>query len=328
MNRRVTWMRSIVSVVIVTFLVAAYAFAAPRGPSIETLSLLHEAQRLDPRSGSTDPFKLTAKVTVHRDHHSVEDGSYQLFWFSPTRWREEISSVGFQQVRIGGDGGIWQVREPNYPTLRMWQLMQAVNFYARLSLWPDESPSKVKSTKRDGIELRCISTTWKGSPLRELCFSENSPELMREEYLPAGRSYEFSDYSSAGSGRIPKRIRIFDGKNLVVELSVDTLETVQGPASVLLQKPADAKWLNWCPNPNPAEAIPPFPAWGIIADSVVLSVVVYSSIETDGRLHDLKILKSGGAARDATVLERMSEERFRPATCNGIPVAVETVAHQ
>jgi hypothetical protein len=321
-------MRRTASVVIAVFLGAAYAFAAPRASSVDTLRLLHEAQSLDPRSGSRDPFKLTAKVTVLRDHHALEDGSYKLLWFSPTQWREEISSVGLQQVRVGGDGGIWQVREPSYPTFRMWQLMQAVNFYARLSLWADETPSKVKSTKRDGVELRCTRTTWQGSELRELCFSENSPELVSEEYLPASRSYEFSDYTSVGSGRMPKRIRILDGKNLVVELSVETLETVQGPTSVLLQKPADAKWLNWCPNPNPAKAIPPFPEGGLIGDSVVDPVVFYGSIETDGRWHELKILKSGGPARDAAVLKRMAEEQFHPASCKGVPVAVETIGRQ
>ncbi len=325
-------MRRIVLVVVVTFFGAAYAFAAPPGRSIESLNLLHEAQLADPRSGSTDPFKLNAKVSIQRDGHMVEDGSYRLLWFSPTRWREEISSNGFQQVRVGGNGGIWQTREPSYPTFRMWQLMQAINFYARLSLWPIETPSKIKSKKRDGVEFRYISTTrkdsptrtiWKGSPLRELCFDENLPELVREEYIPANRSYEFSDYSSVGSRKMPKRIRIFDGKNLVVEFSVQTLETVQESASALIQKPSDATWLNWCPNPNPAEAVPPFPAWEGRFD-----VVVYGSIETDGRWHNLKILESGSSAKDAAVLNQMAEERFRPATCNGVAVAVETVSRR
>lgn len=324
-NRGATRTRigSIVFLALVTFLTAACAYAAPSGHSVESVNFLHEAQLLDPRSASTDPFELNARITVHRDDHSVEDGTYKLLWFSQTQWREEISSVGFHQVRVGGKGGVWQTREPSYPTFRIWQLIQAVNFYSRLTLWPEETASKLKSTKRNGVEVRCMKTAWKGlSPMRELCFSENSPELVREEYLPSSRSYEFSDYSSVGSSRMPKSIKVFDGKNLVVELSVEMLERVS-ETSAVPQKPADAKWLNWCPNPNPAESIPPFPTRPHES-----SVVVYGSIEPDGRWHDLKILESGGSARDAAALKRMTEERFRPASCSGVPVTIETIARQ
>src|SRR5690348_16658878 len=64
----------------------------------------------------------------------------------------QLSGVRFSHSLIStkhvwGDGGIWEERKPSYLSLRMWQIMQALNSYGRLELPREESAIKVKVKK-------------------------------------------------------------------------------------------------------------------------------------------------------------------------------------
>ena len=77
-----------------------------------------------------------------------------------------------------------------------------------------------------------------------------------------------------------------------------------------------------CENTRPPEALTtPDPVFegGDESQLVQVSFIV----GTDGRIYSPFILKSGGRRYDAAVLRTVGRWRYRPATCNGIPVDTE-----
>jgi len=295
--------------------------ALPSDRSDESKKLLQDAQQADARSLGGGAFRLRANFVTERKGQMVGDGSYELLWASQTKWREEILTSDFSQVRVGGDGGIWEDRRPPYQSLRVWQLTQALAFASRFSLWRNERIGTIKIKKHNGIAVRCVETRLDVGEMRELCFDEKTTELVSEHYIPSDRTYEFTEYSSIGAKQFPRHIKIYDGKTLAVEFSATDIQEAPNLAANSFEIPASAKWRNWCPNPEPA--IPLRPAIYSASFSPSGHVTVFGALGTDG-VWNLHILESGGRAADAYVLDTEGKARFKPATCNGVPVMVET----
>jgi hypothetical protein len=289
--------------------------------------LIAETQLADPRS-SDNPFSLHAKIILHDSSHTSINGTYLLQWVSPTTWREEISTPNFSQIRFGAEGGIWEVRDPAYLSLPMWQLMQALGFYDRLALLQEEHPGKTKFDKTNGRFLRCVKVEKAGGLFRKLCFDNNSAELASERPGWIDRTYDFSEYTSIGTKRFPRAIKVYEGKNETAEFSVDELRGMDQQESSSLQKPAAAQWQAWCPNPVGGIRLTPNYDRAASAASRTTArpdVIIYGAIGTDGAWHDLHILQSAGGTIDALILEAIQKERSIPNTCNGKPIVVETV---
>jgi hypothetical protein len=288
----------------------------------ESRRLLQDAQVADARSAGGSSFRLRAKFVTEHAGLMTEVGSYLLLWSSPTKWREEVSTSDFNQVRIAGEGGIWEARKPAYQSLRIWQLMQALAFSSRFSLWRDENPSKVKVTKKNGVTVRCIETKLNDSLLRNLCFNETSEQLVSEHYVPSDRTYEFTAYYSVGAKKFPRQIKVYDGKTLAVDFSVTEIEEVPQFEASSFARPDNAQWRIWCPNPEPASPLPIISRGSV---PPIRHVVVFGIIGTTGEWSGLHILESGGERADASALDEVKRGRFKPATCGGVPVTVEAV---
>jgi hypothetical protein len=282
-------------------------------------NLLLQAQLADARSAGGETFRINATFAIFNDDKKNGTGTYELAWTSPSKWREQVSTADFSQVRIKDGDGIWETRQPAHQSLRVWQLMQALAFSNRLSLWKDESVGNIKTKQKDGVAERCVEVKLNGAKLRDLCFNDVS-ELLNEHYIPSDRTYKFANYFKIGTKTFPREIKVYDGKKLAVELSVTEIEQNPPFDSSAFVRPPDAKWRNWCANPEPAIPLPivhnhPPHEW---------PVTLFGTIGTDGRWHDLYILESGGNKADASVLDELKSARFKPATCDGVPVTAET----
>jgi len=280
-------------------------------------NLLLQAQLADARSAGGTMFRVNATFAIFNDDKKI--GTYELAWASPSKWREKVSTADFSQVRIKDGDGIWEARQPAYQSLRVWQLMQALAFSNRLSLWKDESVGSIKTKQKNGVAERCVEVKLSGAKLRDLCFNDVS-ELLSEHYIPSDRTYEFANYSKIGTKTFPREIKVYDGKKLAVELSVTEMEQSLPIDSSTFVIPPDAKWRNWCANPEPAIPLPIVVKY----PSHERHVTLFGTIGTDGIWHDLYILESGGSKADASVLDELKSVRFKPATCDGVLVTAET----
>jgi hypothetical protein len=258
----------------------------------------------------------------------MEGTNFELLWFSPNKWTEKVSTTDFNQLRIKYGDGIWEARNPPYQSLRVWQLMQALAFSSRLTLWQTESVGHLKVRQKDGIAEHCVQTSVNsgnlgGAKHRELCFNDAS-ELSSEHYIPSDRTYEFANYSSIGNKKFPRHIRVYDGKNFVVDFSVAAIDENPPIDASAFMKPADAKWRKWCANPEPATPLP-IPFYQVPSPPSVLHVTLFGTIGIDGKWHHLYVVESGGSAADASAAQfQLNYVRFKPATCDGVPVRTET----
>lgn len=293
--------------------------------------LLREAQKADPRWPGNGNFRLRAKFKIVDAERAPVEGSYQLAWATEKQWREEFSSQAFYQLRLRGEGGIWEEREPAYPTRGIWNLMQALRFCYRLTPPSGEVPGKFYRKKNNGTVFRCVKTKRNGSEYRELCFDEHVPQLAAEVFVRGRQTYVFGEYSIVGNGSLPGHIQIYDDKALAVDLHVVELESVKQWDAGLFEKPAKAVWRAWCPQPEAARV-------SNVLDSehryYIFPVekpwtLIYGRIGTDGTWHDLHVVESGGFnGRDNLALDEMRKAQGEPATCDGVPVELEMMVYR
>jgi len=317
-------MRNAFVAVAVVFLVlsAAEAAISRENQTSSPRELLNAARLGDPRS-SEQGFELRAAVKLIPGKAAEVQGTYLLVWVSPTRWREEFSFSDFHQVRVSAPGGVWEQREPFFVSLRMWQFMQALNFYGRFQLPKEESTDKIKLRKKDGSTLRCVEITRNSYPLEEFCFQKDLPELVSEHYVPSNRTYEFTDYRNIGGKFFPGQITVYDGKTLAAEFSVSELKGTDNIPSLSFEQPSNADLRPWCASPE-SGGDPLTPIYSRMLQHNQVSLF-YGAIGSDGQWSRVHVLESGGAAHDAKVLEAVKKERWKPTTCNGVPIVVETV---
>ncbi|MBV9609595.1 MAG: energy transducer TonB [Acidobacteria bacterium] len=74
------------------------------------------------------------------------------------------------------------------------------------------------------------------------------------------------------------------------------------------------------------KADPAYPAEAI-REHVEGTVVLYAIIHSDGRVTDVRVLRSVDERLDASAQTALAHWQFRPATKGGTPVALETVVH-
>jgi hypothetical protein len=291
--------------------------------------LLREAQKADPRWPGNGNFRLRARFKIVDEEQAAMEGSYQLAWATEKQWREEFTTQDFYQVRLRGEGGIWEDREPAYPTRGIWNLMHALMFYYRLPHVSNEVPGKFYLKKNNGSVFRCIKTKRNGSEYRELCFDEQVPQLAAEVYVRGRQTYVFGEYSMVGNGSLPGRIQIYNDKALSVDFHVEGLVSVKQWDAGVFEKPAKAVWRAWCPQPEAAR----FSVWGSEHRYYIFPVekpwtLIYGRIGTDGSWHDLHVVKSGGFhGRDNRTLDEMRKVQGTPATCEGVPIELEMMVY-
>jgi hypothetical protein len=319
-----------ISVVFILFLgsmTVAMGTPLPQARSTPSLELLQNAQLSDVRSVDGSSFQLHAKIRLAQDQGSEIEGSYSLVWASSAQWREEFVFPDFNQVRVSGQGGIWEKREPSYLSLRVWQLMQALAFYGRLDLQHEESAAKIRVKKRNGTSLRCIEIMRRDHGMemtvRELCFSADAAQLVSEHYVPSDRTYEFSDYLGVGTKFFPRHVKVYDGKTLAADFSVAELKEANNASSEQFEKPAQAEWRAWCASPE-AGGDPLTPIYSRFVQKKG-EATLYGAIGPDGLWNGLHVLEPGGPDHDSEVLEALKRERWKPSSCNGVPIVIETV---
>jgi hypothetical protein len=325
-----SWVRTKMRTVCVAFILIlgsvtiAFAKPVPQVRSTPSLELLHSAQFADARSLDGRSFQLLGKARLQHGKGMETEGTYQLVWASPTQWREVFSFPDFNQTRVGGDGGIWEERKPSYLSLRMWQIMQALNFYGRLELPREESAIRVKVKKRDGMSYRCIEIVRNVSsiPIRELCFRGDAPQLASEHYVPSDRTYEFSDYVPVGTKFFPGHVRVYDGKTLAADFSVVKVEEMANVSSEMFEKSTNAEWRAWCASPESGgDPLTPIYSRQVRGNG---ESTFYGTIGPDGLWHGLFVLNSA-RAHDSDILSALKMERWKPTSCQGVPIAVDTV---
>ena len=319
--------RSLALLATICLALAAQSSAAEKkDKQAEGRVLIERASELsDIRAPGSPPFRLKTSVRIVEDNKKTVEGSYLLLWASPSQWREEIVFPSFNQLRVVGEGKMWQVRNNLSLLLHVERLRKLLDLPGSLMLNPETKVKKIREHKRDGHQFRCIELGRKDYDPWKVCLASADGSLTLIERSISG--YEYSDYKSVGEKQYPRMLRRVDREKTAVEVSVEQLgEERFSDQSPFTPPPGVQEWV-WCENPEPARAL----EWGESNVQVSMSqrgwfpVAVYGVIGVDGRVHDITVLRSARPDIDARFLEQLRGARFEPKKCNGVSVEEERV---
>jgi TonB family protein len=325
--------RCLSAALVVAVLLVSGGLAEQKQQEEQVLQLLKKARDVaDIRAADSPPFSLRARIQAAplRRGRKALDGTLLLYWVSPTRWRQEITFPGYSQVRIASQGKLWTTRNVPFEPVRAYQLEQLMDVQSQWTLREGESAREErKERKQKGVRLRCIEVKGELEPRRELCADAESLVPLTTRIAASHLiSCEYGDYAPWGSREFPRLMRVYEDKDLVIEAQIEKLAPTLEPAASLLAPPASATAWDWCNNAEPAtvlsKAAPHYPQ-AARRSGQEAEVSVYAVIATDGSLHDLAVVRSGGPDFDASALAAISRWRYRPGMCGINPIPTETV---
>ncbi len=329
------------------------AIAAPLAGAAEDeqqkgIALIARAQSLEKLLASdTGPFHLRAHVTLLGMVGGNSEGEYLLFAASPGRWFEQTRFPGYSELSGLYDGQRWRKRNVVDKPFRFHELAQMLSPAYHLELPVDAQIGKLAQKEVAGTKVVCIEASptaalWQRdragmaaiSPVEirrdtavTLCFEADSGRLRSATYENDLPRFEYEGQVTFGNKVFPKVLRCYEGKNLVVEATVEEIaeEEVQDPAG--FAPPAGADAWTYCANPDPPQLRvkkqpnPRILAYGR-AHRQYGTVYCLAEVGTDGRIHDFTWLRFVAGGPAAAVKEAVQEWVYTPATCGGAPVPV------
>jgi TonB family protein len=313
------------------FILAVYPIRGNE-PATESAEMLARARNLEHlRTTFAAPFLLEAEIRVEIGKREIP-GSYKLLWWSPDRWQESVVLGDFRRMRDGVADGYWQLRPLDYEPQIIFDLDRLLNIPSLLEIHRGEEARKSRMRKFAGISLPCVEIDRAGVAARDLCFDPATGLLIHAETANPGSDKTVFDYSDAiviATNQFPGKLRLQNGKDLSIELSIGHLQSVSGvqpPEPMSGSK--DFEFWHSCQEPTPAilenKVAPDYPE-ALKRAHVRGTVSFYVRIEPDGSLSHIKTLQSASPLLDRAAKEAVEQWRYRPASCQGTPVEAETV---
>lgn len=299
-------------------------FPAPAGTRgvdhVEAEKLLQQAEELtDIRSSGSHSFRMAARLTISQDNGQAESGTYELLWESPTSWRDEIKLPDFWQVRIANVDRIFISRLPPYLPLKVFQSYRLLEFPDLLRIDEEKVAVKLHVKSKGGLPERSLEIAVAGISKKTVYLDASLPTPTRIEYKGSHSGYRFEDYRPFARHRFPYTLVEFSSNKPLFQLQVQELtEVTLNPSSFVV--PSNAHWLDWCPHPLRArdtadsQKLYPIP-WPLRNGALAQTAVIYGIIGTDGRWHNLAVVKSAGKEADSYWMDILRHQQFLPARC-------------
>ncbi len=189
----------------------------------------------------------------------------------------------------------------------------------------NEKPSfgKVRRQKIQGREAWCFDRKVPQSKTK-LCFDAATSLLLHEGSSEKSRK-EYSDYAPFGTSMYPQKVQIF--RENLAPFELDQISITPTRLNDDLFKVADnAVEVEGCDHEKPPEAIstpePSFPKGAKDARQEALTVV-YALVNNEGRVVSAEALGADPYGFAKITVDTVKTWRFKPATCDGRPVAME-----
>jgi Gram-negative bacterial TonB protein C-terminal len=281
------------------------------------------------RSADARPFRLTATFRLLGDGAATGEGTYTEIWGSPGRWRRESVLGTFHRTEVGDEKTRWFLDSSEEVPGKAGQLGSLMH------IWEHQYPTIKVAAIRDenvrGVQARCIEV--RGSLGKEtLCVDVRSGVLLQRKIptLWVGKKSEYScdygEYEQFADRMYPHHIRCTEGIHQGIDVRVLELTNVPSLESSLFDRPIGAKELANCSGnmqaPNVLQA--PDPRYPAGQDQPTSPEVLWMIVGRDGKPRDLRVVRSIGTAFDKPALEAVSLWIFKPATCDGESVPVQT----
>jgi hypothetical protein len=295
----------------------------------------------------TGPFHLRAHVTLFGMVSGASEGEYLLLAASPDRWFEQTRFPWYGELSGLCDGERWRRRNVADKPFRIHEVTQLLNVAHHLELPADARVEKLVEKEVGGAKALCIRVSptaalWQKecagraaiSPVEvrkdsevALCFDAGTGLLLSATYQAELPRFEYEGQVTLGSRVFPRVMRCYEGKELVVEATVEELvpEEAQDPAG-FVPPSGVSRWPD-CASPDPPQLlVKAEPREQILAYSRAHrqygTVYCLTEVGIDGRIHDFTFLKHAPGGPAVAVKEAVKGWTYRPATCGDDPVPV------
>jgi len=281
------------------------------------------------RSADAHPFHLKASFALLGNSAAAGEGTYIEIWASQGRWRRETVLAAFHRTEVGREKTRWTVDSTEEVPGKAGQLG------ALLQLRDvRQGPIKVAAIRDqtvEGVQARCVELKDNGIGKETLCIDAQSGVLLLKKTptLWMGKKLEYScqygQYQEFAGRMYPRHIQCGEDGHPAIDVRVVELFGEPSPDSALFVPPIDAKELANCPGgvQAPKALQTPDPEYPKNEPQPISPVAIWLVVGVNGKPRDLKVVRSVGKAFDDRALAAVSQWVFKPAMCEGDPVAVE-----
>jgi hypothetical protein len=300
------------------------------------------------------PFHLRATVRSYGAKGEIRQGTFELWWASPARYRDEINWGDGASIRIADKDSLWvDGADPHrYDTFRVTQLL---GFPSRLNISPGQLTDKVQAKQIDGAAAICLRFTGSSSIPNTMVMSDGrvfvpytplpdpSTCLDRINNLPVQiessyRRLELGDYVQIGEKQFPRRLAELSRVGApIVQVQLDTLELLDPNLTAPFSTRAGIAAEPWCPNmilPRALQLRLPasifyfqgFFASPYATDNTSQALLVFR-VDEGGRPVEVRAFATVGVVPiKAKTKGTLLQSSFTPASCGGKPIAWEFLA--
>jgi len=314
--------------VAVTFFVLAGISVAANDKAVGK-ELIERAWHLsDIRSDGAPAFRLegTFRVTAKKGGMETQ-GTYTEIWVSKTKWRQEEQTSSTHRIEIGAGTKKWIASSgtDRLPT----------SFYLSPTLlFPRETPepkvTKISERKIDSANAACVESKSQWSKGID-CVDPGSGVLLLHEIasmpnsIPSHQVCLYRNYEKFGDRLFPRFARCTSDPGEDVELTIVKLVAESPSEETLFTRPQGAIEAGNCQGgvaKPPHAEYSPDPGYPDHHNENT-TVVIWTIIAVDGKPQDVRIARSGGQDFDRLALEIAQKWRFKPATCDGLPMPAQ-----
>ncbi len=318
-------MRRVLTVVAaLSFFPAAFPTAAQSLPSKgDATSIMQKTfNAMDLRSPDSPPFHLVARV--HYDlAGSATDGTYEMLWLAPGRWREDFKMDGIgTETEIAQGDKIVSLRSSSGPILPLHSIRGVLLPEGEKAYTWGLKMKKIYITPREYSKRRACIDAEQGPALKETaCLDPSAQEVNIIRDVDFVVSAERSDFVSVGEKRYPRHFatRQYDE---TMDIHLEFLPVPQEGIETALEAPAGAVVRDWCPKEEIKEPTggPPSPLFQMRPPGAM--VLYYVLVDTNGRVKDWAPLRKESKAID-DLLETPDLLRALQPRGSGAPILLQ-----
>lgn len=284
----------------------------------------------DIRAPKAPAFQLKATFSFIGKDLEAAHGTYTETWISNSQWRRETVVNDIHRVEVGTANRIWRLdNSKDFPEVAT-RLPDLINVFPQAST-TFQFESITDTT--DSRPAEQCATTKPGSQREKykFCFDQKSGALLAK-LSPDIRPKNMTDYScfygifrKFGDFWFPREMACLEDKHRVLEAKVEDLSPEPSPDASLFKPPPGASELGRCLGTSvpPARTFSPEPGFPTGSHNTGSSVLLSLVVDTQGTPRNIKVNQSAGKDLDDSALSAVGRWRFKPATCDGVPMPFE-----
>lgn len=315
--------------------ISANAQALPTKKAAADL-LQKAAEAMNLRSAGSPPFHLIAKIDYEIGHKAL-NGSYELLWVSPDKYRESFKMADFSEIEIALGDKLYILRNTPNMTLPLWSVRKSLISPKNLYAGSEPKVKRVYSAQVGGNDGLCIDYG-NDSYERQACLERATNEVVSFHYAaipPHGPlsittkelkhldELELGEFLNLDAKRYPMRIhRQESDEKLEIKIEALTQGTTF-PENVFIP-PANAIVFDWCSNPVADGKLEIDFRPILEVDPPGAAYAYYVLVGTDGRVRKWAPSRSGGKVVDESMQSRFREAKFPTFSCGNKAIEYET----